>query len=91
MSSIYNYFKRSDGVKTDHKTEIDPTLPSPDGPLSRIVPSSTIETMNKKVAEVKQDEPVVSTGRKRKRGGYEKHTVAEKAKIAMYAVYNSCY
>ena len=61
-------------------------LPSPEGPLSRHVPLSSIEAANKSViAIVESEEGAI----KQKRGRYEKYSPKEKAAIANYAVLHS--
>ena len=73
MSMILKYFKPI--VKS--------ALPSPEGPLSRDVPSSSIEAANKSViAVVESEEGAI----KQKRGSYEKYSPKEKATIANYTV-----
>ena len=42
MCALYKYFKRKSST----------VLPDPEGPLSKIIPSSTIEAVNKSVEEV---------------------------------------
>ena len=58
-------------------------LPSPEGPLSHDVPSSSIAAANKRVAEV-IDSKV--TGTKKLRGSYEKYSPVEKATVGNYTV-----
>ena len=73
MSTILKYFKPT--VKS--------ALLSPEGPLSRDLPSSSIEAANKSViAVVESEEGAI----KQKRGSYEKYSPKEKATIANHAV-----
>lgn len=81
--SLYRYFKPSTAsskVKDDSLT----VLPSPEGPLSKVVPSSTIVAANKKVTEAMAGDTRSRGGSSR--GTYEKYTPTEKAKIANYAI-----
>ena len=55
--ALFNYFKRTEHVKLAGSS----TLPDPAGPLSKVVPSSSIEEANKKVATVQDAE---RTGKK---------------------------
>ena len=71
--------------------EVKKVLPSPEGPLSHEVPSSSIQAANKSVSAIFESE--VATGseagvgtKKGKRGTYEKHSPEEKAKVGNYAV-----
>ena len=59
------------------------TLPSPDGPLSVSVPSSSISAANKKVKRV--IEQATSSSTAHKRGSYDNFTPEEKARIAKRA------
>ena len=68
--SLYRYFKPSGKVKDDSNSMA--ILPSPEGPLSKVVPSSTIVA-----GDTRGD---------RSRGTYEKYTPTEEAKIANYAI-----
>ena len=52
MAGLLKYFKRFD---TQKKEKLD-TLPDPDGPLSKDIPSSSIGTTNSCVRQVQQDE-----------------------------------
>ena len=81
--SLYRYFKQ----KSSETVSNDPTLPSPDGPLSKKIPSSIIEAANNKVAEVKKQDTAASGSDKAQkiRGTYEKYS-PEKAKVANYAI-----
>ena len=73
MSTILKYFKLI--VKS--------AQPSPEGPLSRNMPSSSIEAANKSViAVVESEEGAIE----QKRGSYEKYSPKEKATTANYAV-----
>ena len=73
--SIYQYFKRTpDGCKSE--------LPSPFGPLSTKVPSSSIEAANRHVRDV------LTMTEHSRRGTYQKYTAKDKAKIAEYAIHH---
>ena len=69
------YFKRSN------------PLPSPEGPLSMKVSSSSIQAANNKVEEAMSQESSTTAGNK-KRGPYKKYTATEKAEIGNYALQN---
>uniref|UniRef100_A0A1X7T0J6 Uncharacterized protein n=1 Tax=Amphimedon queenslandica TaxID=400682 RepID=A0A1X7T0J6_AMPQE len=79
--SLYRYFKPSSKVKDDSLT----VLPSPEGPLSKVVPPSTIVAANEKVAEAMAGDTRGDRSGS-SRGTYEKYTPTEKAKIANYAI-----
>lgn len=68
--SLYRYYKPV------------PKLPDPDGPLSRLVPSSSILDAND--AYIKTS----SAGRSSKRGSYVKLTGVQQAQIAKYALFH---
>ena len=58
MAGLLKYFKRA------HKK--DSTLPDPDGPLSRDIPSSSIGITNTRVRQVQQE----ASSERRSRGPY---------------------
>ena len=70
--SIHKYFK----------PEKSPLLPDPAGPLSAVVPSSTIEEANKAVKRVLDEE--AERNSKRARQGYDIFTAQEKAALLPY-------
>lgn len=73
--SLHRYFKPSPkGSKSD--------LPSPFGPLSKNVPSSSIESANNYVRDV------LTTMEHSRRGTYQKYTAKDKARIAEYAIHH---
>ena len=73
MMSLLQYFKRADG-----------RLPSPTGPLSRVMPSTAISSANKLVkAAASQDKLTVPS--KSKQGSYDKYTAEERALIGKKA------
>ena len=59
-------------------------LPKPDGPLSAVMPSSSILTANKEVKTILD----CSNDCKKKRGNYEHFSITDKGKIAKYAAEN---
>ena len=59
-------------------------LPKPDGPLSAVMPSSSILAANKEMKTVLD----CSNDCKKKRGNYEHLSTRDKAKIAKYAAEN---
>ena len=73
--SILKYFKLKN------------VLPSPEGPLSRDVPSSSIQAANKNIIALFESEAGTTKGGKR--GKYEKHFCEEKAIVENYAVLHS--
>ena len=77
--SILHYFKAKKA------------LPSPEGPLSREVPSSSIQATNKNVTAIFESEAATGSEagmgtKKGKRGTYEKYLLEEKASMGNYAV-----
>ena len=77
--SLYDYFKPACAS----------ILPPPDGPLSRIVPSSSIQAANEAVKAALPDAAAAGMKpniKKKKRGVYMKHSDEEKAMIGNYAV-----
>ena len=68
--SLYRYYKPV------------PKLPYPDGPLSRLVPSSSILDANDTYIKTS------SAGRSSKRGSYVKLTGVQQAQIAKYALFH---
>ena len=88
--SLHHYFKPT---TTSAVRDNDPTLSSPDGPLSRIILSSTIERVNKRVSEaIKQDSDTCKDKKHKQARGtymYEKYSATDKAKIANYAIQHS--
>ena len=76
--SLYNYFKPAC------------VLPPPDGPLSKIVPSSSIQAANEAVQAILPDGTAAAgpkpSKNSKKRGTYMKYSPKEKAKIGNYAV-----
>ena len=71
--SLYTYF---------HKTT---SLPNPQGPLSRWIPSSCIESTDKQVS-AEFAAPIQSAITTTTRGPYNKYTPKEKGEIASYPV-----
>uniref|UniRef100_A0A1X7UUQ0 DDE-1 domain-containing protein n=1 Tax=Amphimedon queenslandica TaxID=400682 RepID=A0A1X7UUQ0_AMPQE len=78
--ALYRFFKP---VVKPIEEQVKPTLPSPDGDLSLIVPSSSIEAANKKVAEVIEANACSTTS---KRATYIKYSASDRATIGNYAV-----
>ena len=77
--SILQYFK------------VKKVLPSPEGPLSREMPSSSIQVANKSVSAIFESEVAMRSEagmgtKKGKRVTYEKHSPEEKASMGNYAV-----
>ena len=56
--ALFNYFKHTERVKSAGSS----TLPDPNGPFSKVVPSSLIKEVNKEVATIQDAE---RTGKKR--------------------------
>ena len=75
--ALFRYFKPKE--KQENRF-----LPDPTGPLSVVVPSSTIDAANKAVKRV-LDDGERSCTQKRARGQYETFPAKEKATIARYA------
>ena len=73
--SIYKYFK----------PEKSPLLPDPTGPLSAVVPSSTIEEANKAVKRILNEEATEHDSKTARRQ-YDIFTAQEKARIAKCAI-----
>lgn len=73
--SLHKYFKREVKEKTQNP------LPSPNGPLKEIVPSSIISAVNKEVEEVLE-----KGSRPKERGHYAKFTPSQRALIGKRAV-----
>ena len=74
--NLFKYFRAS-------SSSPQVALPSPDGPLSREVPSTAISAANKEVEEV-----IASDSVTKKRGSYQKYTPNKKATIGNYALIN---
>ena len=76
--SLYNYFKPAS------------VLPPPDGPLSKIVPSSSIQAANEAVQAILPDGTAAAgpkpSKNSKKRGTCMKYSPKEKARIGNYAV-----
>jgi tellurite resistance protein len=73
--SLYNYFKPAS------------VLPTPDGPLSKIVPSSSIRAANEAVQAILPAGTATKPSKNsKKRGTYQKYSPKEKARIGNYAV-----
>ena len=72
-SSILQYFKRVPETQTG--------LPSPQGPLRRVIPPAAIEAANREVEAVERSAT-------KKRGRYRKYTPELRAAIGRYAVEN---
>ena len=74
--TLYAYFQKTSASKT--------CLPNPQGPLSKQLPSSCIESANDHVQKV--TEQTVAEGAKgRKRGPYKKYISKDMAEVANYA------
>ena len=74
MLSLHSYFKKT--IKTD-------VLPSPNGPLKEVIPSSTIAALNKDVEKELSTTSTAESGDKR--GPYSKLTPGQKAMIGKRA------
>ena len=74
--NLFKYFRAS-------SSSPQVALPSPNGPLSREVPSTAISAANKEVEEVMASGSVT-----KKRGSYQKYTAKQKATIGNYALIN---
>ena len=74
MLSLHSYFKKT--IKTD-------VLPSPNGPLKEVIPSSTIAALNKDLEKELSTTSTAESGDKR--GPYSKLTPGQKAMIGKRA------
>ncbi len=79
--ALYKYFKKAVNEEPEPMSEMSEMLPSPDGPLSVHVPSSTIVQANKEVKPLLQLEP----SRTSRRGHYYAFSETEKAEISKRA------
>ena len=75
--TLYAYFQRTSNS----------CLPSPQGPVSKRLPSSLIESVNSHVEEVANETTAEGT-KGRKRGPYKKYTAKDKADVANYATFH---
>ena len=71
--SLYAYFEKTSKS----------CLPNPQGPLSKQLPSSCIESANQQVEELAKQTTIV--GKSGKRGPYKKYSPKERAEVANYA------
>ena len=74
--SLYAYFQKTSKS----------CLPNPQGPLSKQLPSSCIESANKHVEELAKQTTMET--KSRKRGPYKKYTPKDKAEVANYATFH---
>ena len=86
--SLYKYFKpkSSNSSVTSSSNAAATVLPSPDGPLSKLVPSSTIQAANNAVQKFVSDDSHCHPSGNGKRGSYAFYTDKERAAIGNYAV-----
>ena len=77
--SLYRYFSAV--------SEVPASLPDPSGPLSKIMPSSSIEAANSKVSPllINTKENDTCSGNLKKRGSYQKLTAEKRAEIGRRA------
>ena len=84
MNSLLKYFKLT-------KAPVESTLPLPSGPLSEVIPSSSIEAANKEVKSIvsqsEENDAERNAGSKTamKRGPYVKFSQQAKVSVAKYA------
>ena len=86
--SLYRYFKPKSltSSATSSSSAAAAVLPSPDGPLLELVPSSTIQAANNAVQKCISDDSHGHPSGNGKKRNYEFYTDKERAAIGNYAV-----